>query len=159
MERYVNTYQGEDDHAREQFNRLSEILSGWRQGVWLPTFTFATPGDLAVTYSKQEGFYTVIDDSVFFRLNLQGEYTQTTAAGECRISLPFTHYNDLFRETWWAYVAEVMPFGTDTLLYASMRPGEAFAFILGWPSNDVVEPGDFAGAEFDIRFNGYYRIL
>lgn len=61
-------------------------------GSFTPSITFATPGNLSVTYSTQEGKYTRIGNIVFFRLQIiTSAFTHTTASGNLRISgLPFT---------------------------------------------------------------------
>lgn len=61
---------------------------------WTPVLTFATPGDLAVTYSTQFGRYTRLGTHVFGTFNLiTSAFTWTTAAGALTISgLPIAHF-------------------------------------------------------------------
>lgn len=60
-------------------------------GTWTPVFTFATPGDLSVSYASQVGNYFKIGPMVFWDMNLQFTPTHTTASGEARVTgLPAT---------------------------------------------------------------------
>jgi hypothetical protein len=63
--------------------------------TFTPVFTFATPGDLAITYSSQVGTYRRIGNLVEARINLaMTTFTHTTASGAASISgLPFTSRN------------------------------------------------------------------
>lgn len=69
----------------------ANTLDDYEEGTWTPTLTFATPGDLAVTYSTQSGFYTKIGRFVSIQCNVAASsFTHTTASGQFRISgLPF----------------------------------------------------------------------
>jgi hypothetical protein len=65
-------------------------LDDYEEGTWSPTITFATPGDLSVTYATQTGRYTKIGDVVVANIDIQtSAFTHTTASGELRVSLPF----------------------------------------------------------------------
>jgi hypothetical protein len=56
-----------------------------------PTITFATPGDLSVAYTIQDGKYLRIGDQVFVYAQIAFTPTYTTASGALRIgTLPFT---------------------------------------------------------------------
>jgi hypothetical protein len=73
----------------------ANTLDDYEEGTWTPTLTFATPGDLAVTYSVRTGIYTKIGRMVFVNFNVvTSAFTHTTASGICRISgFPFTSVN------------------------------------------------------------------
>lgn len=61
-----------------------------RSGTFTPTFTFATPGDLAVVYTAQTGRFILFEDFCVFFLNLAFTPTFTTAAGNAVIGgFPF----------------------------------------------------------------------
>lgn len=51
------------------------------EGTWVPTMTFATPGNLSVVYTTQEGTYLKIGRLVFVRVRLVCTPTHTTASG------------------------------------------------------------------------------
>jgi uncharacterized membrane protein YfcA len=70
-------------------NFLASFISS---SSWTPALTFATPGDLAVSYSTREGTYVKTGDLVTVWFNiLTSAFTHTTASGHLRITgLPFT---------------------------------------------------------------------
>jgi hypothetical protein len=61
-------------------------------GTFTGEITCETPGDLAITYTYQTGYYHLFGDLVFIDLHLAiNTYSQTTASGDWYISgLPFT---------------------------------------------------------------------
>lgn len=63
--------------------------------AWSPTLTFATPGDLAVTYTTQIGGAIKLGQLVIADFNIvTNTFTHTTAAGDLRITaLPYTSAN------------------------------------------------------------------
>lgn len=66
----------------------------YNSSTYTPTLTFATPGDLAVGYSVQQGFWTLIGNRCFVDCVITtSSFTHTTASGDLRISLPFTSAN------------------------------------------------------------------
>jgi len=66
-------------------------LSTYEEGTFTPTFTFATPGNLSVSYAAQTGFYTRVGNSVFIIATVVFTPTFSTASGQCRIGgMPFT---------------------------------------------------------------------
>jgi hypothetical protein len=68
----------------------ANALDDYEEGTWVPTITFATPGNLSVTYATQTGRYTKIGDVVVANIDIQtSAFTHTTASGELRVSLPF----------------------------------------------------------------------
>jgi hypothetical protein len=69
----------------------SELLADYEEGIWTPAFTFATPGDVAITYGVQVGTYTKVGRmiTVAFRLTTSA-FTWTTASGALQITgIPF----------------------------------------------------------------------
>jgi microcystin-dependent protein len=69
----------------------------YAEGTWTPVLTFATPGDLSVTYSSQIGHYSRLGRMVFLTYQIvTSAFTHTTASGNCTITgLPFTANNAL----------------------------------------------------------------
>lgn len=66
-------------------------LDDYEEGFWTPTLSFATPGDLAVTYNFRNAYYTKVGRlaTISFALILT-PFTWTTAAGGATIGgLPF----------------------------------------------------------------------
>jgi hypothetical protein len=64
----------------------------YAEGTWTPVLTFATPGDLSVTYSAQIGTYTQIGRLVHLTVDLfTSAFTHTTASGGVNITgSPYT---------------------------------------------------------------------
>jgi hypothetical protein len=60
-------------------------------GAFTPVLTFATPGNLSVTYSTQIGKYTVVQNRVFYDVVIAtSAFTHTTASGNLRVTgLPY----------------------------------------------------------------------
>lgn len=82
-------------NAQSDVNNLDDYEEGHASNSWTPTGTFATPGDLAITYTTQTGTYTKVGGRVFvdFQLVTSG-FTHSTASGNFRIGgLPFTVKN------------------------------------------------------------------
>lgn len=60
-------------------------------GTWTPVFTFATPGNLSVSYSVQAGYYIRTGNFIVVRFLLTFTPTFTTSSGDALITgLPFT---------------------------------------------------------------------
>lgn len=65
-------------------------------GTWTPTLSFATPGDVALSYTNQVGYYHRIGDWVFLGCRLTVTPTYTTASGAVEISgVPFNSHGTL----------------------------------------------------------------
>lgn len=58
-----------------------------------PVVTFATNGDLSVSYAIQTGYYTKIGNIVLYTFTLQFTPTYTTASSNLQISVPFASLN------------------------------------------------------------------
>jgi hypothetical protein len=73
----------------------SQLLNWYEEGTWTPVLTFATPGDLAVTYSQQVGVYTRIGNKVFINFSIiTSAFAFTTSSGALILTgLPFVSKN------------------------------------------------------------------
>lgn len=72
-------------------------LNYYEEGSWTPTATFATPGDLSVSYSSQLGGYIRIGKMVFAWISLTFTPTYTTASGTFIIGgLPYNPSNSQY---------------------------------------------------------------
>lgn len=59
--------------------------------TWTPVVTFATPGNLSVSYATQVGYYLQIGGIVFYQFSMTFTPTFTTASGNFRLTgLPVT---------------------------------------------------------------------
>lgn len=72
-----------------------QAAAAYSSGTWTPALTFATPGDLAVTYTTQVGTWVRIGNMVFAQMTVTtATFTHTTASGDFQITgLPFTSKN------------------------------------------------------------------
>lgn len=68
--------------AQVVLTAAAEDIPEYAKGLFTPVFTFATPGDLSVSYALQAGFYTRIGNRVFFDYNITFTPTFTTASGQ-----------------------------------------------------------------------------
>lgn len=66
-------------------------LDDYKEGTWVPVVSYATPGNLSITYANQVGSYTKIGREVTVRFNITtSAFTFTTASGALQISgLPY----------------------------------------------------------------------
>lgn len=69
----------------------ANTLDDYEEGIWTPTLTFATPGNISVAYTTQYGTYTKIGRGVTVNLNIvTSTFTHTTASGILQVTgLPF----------------------------------------------------------------------
>lgn len=67
-------------------------LDDYEEGTWTPVATFATPGNLSVAYSTQNGWYVKVGQLVIVHCDIiTTTFTFTTASGNFNITgLPFT---------------------------------------------------------------------
>lgn len=80
--------------ATQNASADANTLDDYEKGIlWTPVLTFATPGDLAVTYTSQFGRCTKIGNRVFGAFNIiTSAFTYTTAVGALTITgLPTPH--------------------------------------------------------------------
>lgn len=66
-----------------------QTTGSYLSGAWTPTLTCATPGNLAVTYTKQEAQYMQLGNQVFIHGTIEASVTHTTASGAAQIVMPF----------------------------------------------------------------------
>ena len=67
-------------------------LDDYEEGTWTPALTFATPGNLSISYTTQVGSYIKIGRFVMVSFTISASsFTHTTASGNAQITaLPFT---------------------------------------------------------------------
>lgn len=78
--------------ATQNASSNANTLDDYEKGTWTPVLTFATPGDLSVSYSIQQAWYEKIGRTVIAHCALQtSAFTFTTASGNVQVTgLPFT---------------------------------------------------------------------
>lgn len=126
-------------HRRLIAQRANRI--GYEQGLWTPTFDFATTGDLSNSYAAQEGYYWRLGPLVHFAFYLQLTPTHTTAAGAARIfGVPYAAAGD-------SGTTSEMP----GAMPSALRMGGTG---ITWPLNDVVLFIRDTENWFEIAFQG-----
>ena len=128
-------------------------LDDYEEGTWTPTLTFATPGNLVVVYSLQNGTYTKVGRLVTATFQIvTTTFTWTTSAGNCTISgYPFT-VNGTYRaygpmrwrgvtKAGYTDISVQMQPATATAVLAASGSGVAFATIVAadMPMGGTVE--------------------
>lgn len=95
-----------------------------------PAITFATPGDLSVSYSQQVGNFVEVNNIVFFNIFLGFTPTFTTASGQLRITnLPETAVNGEF--TLPISLAQSFNFPANTTMLSAITiAGQSYATVV-----------------------------
>lgn len=91
---WINTIStsGVPSSTQPATNDLSQTTA-----TFTPSISFATPGDVAVTYTTQSGTYWIIGNLLFWKIAiLTSSFTWSTSAGDFRVNgLPFTVKNNV----------------------------------------------------------------
>lgn len=73
--------------ASQNASAGANTLDDYEEGTFTPTLTFATPGDLSVTYGARIGLYTKIGDMMMVTIRVATTaWTHSTASGALRIT-------------------------------------------------------------------------
>jgi len=77
--------------ATQNASTNANTLDDYEEGTWTPVITFATPGDVSVTYSTQTGRYIKVGRIVQIWSQLTtSAFTHTTSSGALRVTgIPF----------------------------------------------------------------------
>ena len=78
--------------AAQNASANANTLDDYEEGTFTPVWTYATPGNLSITYASRYGWYTKVGNVVHFHLSIASSaFTKSTAVGELRLTgLPFT---------------------------------------------------------------------
>lgn len=134
------------------------------RGQWTPTATFATPGDLSVSYSNTDARWERIGRRLFIRGSITFTPTYTTASGALRIGgLPFPAAagQDVFEIGLTAISAITWP-SSATQMLLKIGGGLSYMDLIGFKSasaGNLASTGSFpSGAAYTIRFDGSYEV-
>jgi len=106
------------------------ITLGLDEGTWTPALTFTTPGDVAVTYSVQDGQYQRWGDRVHCQFAMVFTLTHTTASGSINITgFPFTA-NSFNSNASMAYTSNVVIPASRTWLTILVGASSAIATVV-----------------------------
>lgn len=129
---------------------------------WTPSVTFATPGDLTVSYVQQTGSYSRIGDIVTVQAYLTFTPTYTTAASYLEVALPFTANNSMNDAIGSVIVTGVTFPAGQTAAYNEILAGNEFAYIGGYGS--AVAAGAWtvtqylSGVQYSIIYSATYLV-
>lgn len=134
----------------------------YEEGTFTPSLTFATPGDLSVSYTLQVGNYRRIGSLVFFSVRLACTPTFTTASGQLRVSgNPFIAATDnVFNVGAAGGVGLIEPAGTVSYFHQT-NSGNDFSSIAarGTSVNRSLNSGDItSGSEFILSASGFFYV-
>lgn len=136
----------------------------YEEGTFNATITFATPGNLSVSYANQLCTYTRRGNRVEVGVNLVFTPTFTTASGALRIAgMPFTIANDqdtagMIRDitsqfTWPASRTQLVVYPNSATSYLTIQ-----AIGSGQNPSDIAASNMTSGAAHTLRLSVSYRI-
>lgn len=139
-------------------------LNYYEEGLFTPTFTFQTPGDLSVVYTIQDGVYTRFGNAILIRFGCDFTPTFTTSTGTARFGgLPFIVLNPFTMAgaiqsftpsiIWPASTTMVAPVASANQSYYLLR---AFASAAG--NTNFTVSNFTSGAITSVYFTGHYFI-
>lgn len=113
-------------------------LDDYKEGTWTPVLTFSTPGNLAITYATQNGYYTKVGRLVTANFTVStSAFTHSTASGAFRITgLPFAPTADTIYRAYGAISMQG---------YTKAVATSVFGLIVGNNNSDIVVVGSGSG--------------
>ena len=163
---YANEF-WDNSSAVRKYTRMGDstlrVVSG-ESSTFTPSITFATVGDLAVTYTTQTGRYQVSGNRCFFDIVLlTSAFTYTTSAGAFRLAgFPFsgaaasgTNYSSV------GYFRGFTLAAYTSLSFAKNAADTIGTFYLseqGAVPTQATVTHVTSGSTVDIRFQGWYEV-
>jgi hypothetical protein len=126
----------------------SGVVALETDGTWTPTITFATAGDLSVSYANQNGYYSRVGNTVTANFTLVFTPTFTTASGLFEIaSFPVTSRSGTQNNAQGSLLTATMIFPTGTSsICLSMASASTVCSIYG--SGSTVSGGFVSASSF-----------
>lgn len=126
---------------------------------WTPTFTFATPGDLSVSYATQIGRYRRIGKLIYVNASLKFTPTHSTASGSANFDVPIA-FNSGQSSYFVVRIVSSMTWPTGAT-NAILNTNSGTKLILQGMGTGIAAaaftPTNFAsGVQYDVRFSGVY---
>lgn len=125
-----------------------------------PTFTFATPGDLGVSYGSQSGRYALIGPAVFVVVSITFTPTFTTSAGAALINAApfaatqessFVTGNMNANWTWPVGITQITPYIASGATTWTVAGNGTIA-----NRTDLTTANITSGVSTSISFSGFY---
>ena len=127
--------------------------------TFVPTVTFATPGNLSVAYTTQQGAYAKVGPLVLFWYTLGFTPTYTTASGNFQISAPPPTITDLANWAWPIRSLSAATWPTGTTIIARPNTGPVIllsANASGGATNNFTTTQIVSGTAYGLVFSGCY---
>lgn len=145
--------------ATQSASSDANTLDDYEEGTWTPVLTFATPGDLSVTYSTQTGFYTKIGRTVVLQGTIfTSAFTHSTASGNLQITgVPFAAVSSRSNASMrWQGITKAS--FTDVIAHISVGASAVEAFACGsGQSVTAIAPADTpSGGSVQLAFTLMY---
>lgn len=97
-----------DGPSGDQVRSTGAAPVAFADGNFVPTAAFATPGDLAVAYTRQYGRYQRVGNRVHFSIYMTFTPTYTTAAGDLLVQgLPYLSAVEQSLAGWPLYLGSI----------------------------------------------------
>lgn len=134
---YICTISGSSSTAA-----WTSVINPINTNVWIPVFTFASPGDLGVVYTKQAGSYSKSGSLITATFEISCTPNYTTSSGLFQITgLPIM--SNLTAST--SFVGSVSlngtyNLGTATWVVSSVSPGSTLVNLFSNQSNSASAP-------------------
>lgn len=145
---------------------INQLLDTFETGTWTPTFDFATPGDLSVSYSVQVGQFWRVGAILHFSLNVGFTPTFSSASGAAILSLPRAASAEAAQVMipFPAYIASSIPWGSGKTSILAYVPDDGDSLVLTTHGSST-SPANLDAAAFTsgvavtgIRVQGSYPI-
>jgi hypothetical protein len=116
--------------------------------AWTPVFTFATPGNLSVSYVEQTGWYSRIGNIVTANFVLGFTPTFTTSSGNAEITgIPFSSNSDTLNSSFGASFTSSITFPTGcTSICSALFANTSAILLMG--SGSAVTNALFTSTQF-----------
>lgn len=141
--------------ATQNASADANTLDDYEEGTWTPVLTFATPGDVAVTYTNQTGNYVKIGRMVHLFFNITTTaFTHTTAAGALQITgNPFTQANigSVFGALSWQGITKAGYTQVSSRVNATVATVDFFASASAQSTSSVVSTDVPTGGTVHLR--------
>ncbi len=132
------------------------------EGTFTPVLTFATPGDLAVAYSVQQGHYTRSGTTMTVWFNVvTSSFTHTTASGLLLVTgLPFTSNATFvcYGEVSWGGITKATP-DIKCRVVANVTNIRFIGSVTGGAPSEVVATDVPTGGSVVLRGQITYRTV
>jgi|SRR3990167_768055 len=131
-------------------------LTDYEENTWTPELTFATPGDLSVAYSVQNGSYTRKGNRILFAGNIvTSTFTHGSASGALRLTgLPYASSETV------SCTAIVGGWAGSTPIQGYVQGGQSYLafYLMNATLTGVTISEMLSGTNKTVRVMGHYKL-